>query len=40
MESGKDINEILNKPFNFILELLKEKNTPKQEKALIATFGG
>lgn len=40
MKEGKDINEILNMPFHFMLELLEEKNKPKQEKSLIAAFGG
>ncbi len=40
MKQGKDINEVLNMPFHFIVELLREKNKPKQEKSLIAAFGG
>lgn len=40
MKEGKDINEILNMPFHFLLELLAEQNKPKQEKSLIAAFGG
>ncbi|MGI8351673.1 phage tail assembly chaperone GT [Niallia circulans] len=40
MKEGKDINEVLNMPFHFVLELLQEKNKPKQEKSLIAAFGG
>mgnify|MGYP001344748140 FL=1 len=40
MQEGKDINEILDMPFHFILELLREKNKPKREKSLIAAFGG
>ncbi|MFB4471780.1 phage tail assembly chaperone GT [Oceanobacillus caeni] len=40
MESGKDINEILKMPYNFVIELLAEKNKPKEEKSLIAAFGG
>ncbi|HEY4601263.1 MAG TPA: hypothetical protein VIG73_08345 [Cerasibacillus sp.] len=40
MKEGKDINEILDMPFHFILELLREKNKPKREKSLIAAFGG
>lgn len=39
-EAGKDINDILNMPYNFVLELLYERNKPKQEKSLIAAFGG
>ena len=40
LQEGKDINEILDMPFHFILELLREKNKPKREKSLIAAFGG
>ncbi len=42
MKEGKDINEILNMPFHFMLEILREKNQPqpKKEKSLIAAFGG
>lgn len=40
MKDGKDINEVLNMPYHFVLEILQEKNKPKQEKSLIATFGG
>ncbi len=40
MKDGKDINEILNMPFHFMVELMREKNKPKQEKSLIAAFGG
>ena len=40
MKNGKDVNEILNMPFHFVIEILKEKNKPKQSKSLIAAFGG
>lgn len=40
MKNGKDINEILNMPYNFFVELLKEQNKPKKTKSLIAAFGG
>lgn len=40
MKEGKDINEILAMPYYFLLELLQEQNKPKQEKSLIAAFGG
>lgn len=36
----KDINEILKMPYYFVIELLSEQNKPKQEKSLIAAFGG
>ena len=40
MENGKDINEILNMPYHFLLGLLEEKTKPKEERSLIAAFGG
>ncbi|GAB3797382.1 phage tail assembly chaperone GT [Virgibacillus kimchii] len=40
MKNGKDVNEILNMPFNFMLEILAEKNKPEKKKSLIAAFGG
>lgn len=39
-ESGKDINEILDMPFSFFIEIVEEKNKPKKTKSLIAAFGG
>ncbi|GKV64678.1 phage tail assembly chaperone GT [Sporosarcina sp. NCCP-2331] len=40
MEQGKDINEVLAMPFHFVLQILEEKNKPKQQQSLIAAFGG
>ena len=40
IKDGKDINEVLNMPYHFVIELLQERNKPKQEKSLIAAFGG
>ncbi len=40
MNNGKDINEVLDMPIHFVVELMKDKNKPKQEKSLIAAFGG
>lgn len=40
MKQGKDINEVLNMPFHFMLELLRERHQPKQTKSLIKAFGG
>lgn len=34
------INEVMEMPFYFLVELLEERNKPKQEKSLIAAFGG
>jgi len=40
MKDGKDINEVLNMPFHFLMELLADRNKPKETKSLIAAFGG
>ncbi|MFJ7681663.1 phage tail assembly chaperone GT [Peribacillus butanolivorans] len=40
MKDGKDINEILSMPYHFLIEILRDTNKPKQEKSLIAAFGG
>ncbi|MGD7021782.1 phage tail assembly chaperone GT [Rossellomorea vietnamensis] len=40
VEDGKDINEVLAMPYHFLIEILHEKNKPRQEKSLIAAFGG
>ncbi len=40
MKNGKDINEILDMPLQFVIDLMTEENKPKQEKSLIAAFGG
>ncbi|WP_420806935.1 phage tail assembly chaperone GT [Salinicoccus halodurans] len=39
-ESDKDINEILDMPFSFFMEIIEEQNKPKQTKSLISAFGG
>ncbi|WP_412675631.1 phage tail assembly chaperone GT [Alkalihalophilus marmarensis] len=38
MKDGKDINEVLNMPFHFVVDLLRERNKPKQEESLISVF--
>jgi hypothetical protein len=40
MENGKDINEVLDMPFHYVVEILRDKNKPKEEKSLISAFGG
>lgn len=40
METGKDVNEILDMPYNFVLNIMREENKPKYEKDLFAAFGG
>ncbi|MFH0070686.1 phage tail assembly chaperone GT [Peribacillus sp. NPDC056705] len=40
MKEGLTINDILEMPYHFLLDILCEKNKPKQEKSLIAAFGG
>lgn len=40
MKNGKDINEVLAMPYHFVIEILRERNKPKQTSSLIAAFGG
>lgn len=37
---GMSINEVMDMPFNFLLDIMSEKSKPKEEKSLIAAFGG
>ena len=41
-ETGKDINEILDMPFSFFMEVVSDeyKSKPKKEQSLISAFGG
>lgn len=40
MTNGKDVNDLLNMPFHYVVEILRDKNKPKEEKSLISAFGG
>lgn len=40
VKSGRDINELLNMPYSFVLDILAEQAKPKETKSLIAAFGG
>lgn len=40
MKNGKDINEVLAMPYHFVIEILRERNKPKQTNSLRAAFGG
>ena len=40
LKQGKDINEILNMPYQFMIDLMVERNKPIKQKSLIAAFGG
>lgn len=40
VKEGKDVNDVLNMPFHFVMELLSEQHKPKQAKSLISAFGG
>jgi hypothetical protein len=40
MKQGKDINQVLNMPYHFMIEILKEKQEIQKEKSLISAFGG
>lgn len=39
-KEGKDINQIMNMPFQFLVDIMAERAKPKKEKSLIAAFGG
>ncbi|GGP17253.1 phage tail assembly chaperone GT [Oceanobacillus neutriphilus] len=34
-EQGKDVNEFLNMPFTFVLDILEEKNKPKRVTSVL-----
>ncbi|WP_369793206.1 phage tail assembly chaperone GT [Halobacillus sp. BBL2006] len=40
METGKSAQEILDMPFSYVVDILAEKNKPKEVQSLIAAFGG
>ncbi|WP_162297863.1 phage tail assembly chaperone GT [Halalkalibacillus sediminis] len=40
MKNGKDINEVLNMPYYFVINLLGEDEKPDEKTSLIAAFGG
>ncbi|WEZ09583.1 phage tail assembly chaperone GT [Priestia flexa] len=40
MQQGRDINEILDMPYHYVVQILEEKNKPKHTKSLMAAFGG
>jgi hypothetical protein len=39
-KTGKDINEILDMPYHYSLQLLNEETKPVKKKSLIEAFGG
>jgi hypothetical protein len=40
IKNGKDVNELMAMPYSFVLDILAEQTKPKEEKSLIAAFGG
>jgi len=40
MKEGKDINEVLDMTYHYVVQLLEEKQKPKEKGSLIAAFGG
>lgn len=40
MKEGKNINEILEMPYHYVVQLLEDRQKPKEEKSIIAAFGG
>lgn len=40
LKEGKDINEVLAMPYDFVIQLLEDGRKPEEKKSLIAAFGG
>lgn len=40
MKKGKDINDVLDMPYKFIIEIMKDENKPVYKKSLIEAFKG
>ena len=40
MKDGMKINDIMDMPLSFMLDLMEEKNDIKKEKSLISAFSG
>lgn len=39
MKNGKDINEILDMPYHYLLQILEEKNKPEQSSSFFDLLG-
>lgn len=35
MEKGKDINEFMSMPYNFVIDILEERNKPKKVNSVL-----
>lgn len=40
IKQGKDINTILDMPYSFLIDVLREERKPERKRSLIAAFGG
>ena len=40
MKDGMKINDIMDMPLSFMLDLMEERNKPKKEQSLISAFSG
>ena len=40
MKDGMNINDIMDMPFSFVMDLMEERNKPKKEQSLISAFSG
>lgn len=40
IKNGRDVNELMNMPYNFVLDILAEQAKPKETESLISAFGG
>lgn len=40
IKNGRDVNDLMKMPYNFVLDILSEENKPKETQSLISAFGG
>jgi hypothetical protein len=40
VKNGHDINQVLDMPYFYFVELLKDENKPRETESLISAFGG
>jgi len=40
VKEGKDINQVLDMPYFYLMELLREENKPTETESLLSAFGG
>ena len=40
MKDGMKINDIMDMPLTFVMDLMEERNKPKEEQSLLSAFSG